>query len=57
MMCATDLISFLETDFADRGAVIWNAMDAAGSAAEPPCVQIKHGEIDNAGAHSGQMNV
>jgi hypothetical protein len=57
MMCATDLISFLETDFADRGAVIWNAMDAAGSAAEPPCVQIKHGEMDNAGAHSGQMNV
>jgi hypothetical protein len=35
MMCATDLIGFLETDFANRGAVMWSVTDAAGVRRHP----------------------
>jgi hypothetical protein len=34
MMCAADLIAFLETDFANRGAAIWSAADAAAPSAQ-----------------------
>ena len=47
MMCAADLIAFLETDFANRGAAIWSAADAAVPSAQT-CNSALGGE---AGAH------
>jgi hypothetical protein len=47
MMCAADLIAFLETDFANRGAAIWSAADAAAPSAQT-CNSALGGET---GAH------
>jgi hypothetical protein len=47
MMCAADLIAFLETDFANRGAAIWSAADAGAPSAQT-CSSALGGE---AGAH------